>query len=151
MPSSRRRADFRRSGVTGATRQLLCTPAHATGGVVRILVVDDHRNTLVSMSIGLRRGSGHMVGVAGNAGEALAALETTTFDCVVCDVRMPGVSGLELAQEIRRQWPMLAVVFMTAFQLNTAEKALARDLDAPCLLKPIRVEALLDTIHSVTQ
>jgi CheY-like chemotaxis protein len=117
---------------------------------VRILVVDDHRNTLVSMSIGLRR-SGHTVATAANADEALAALEGTTFDCAVCDMRMEPVGGLDLARAIRERWPLVAIVFMTAFHLTPAEKAVAVDLEAPCLLKPIRVEALLDTIYAVKE
>jgi two-component system, cell cycle response regulator CpdR len=112
---------------------------------VRILVVDDHRNTLIAMSIGLRR-AGHSAAVAGGADEALAVLDGDHFDCVVCDVRMPSVGGLELAQSIRRRRPSLAIVLMTAFDLSAAESALADEIGAPCLLKPVGVDALLDTI-----
>ena len=117
---------------------------------VRILVVDDHRNTLIAMSIGLRR-SGHATDTAGSADGAFELLGAHSFDCVVCDVRMQPVAGLELALAIRKQWPSLPIVFMTAYHLSAAEKALANELGAPCLLKPIRVEALLDMIQTVTR
>ena len=107
---------------------------------MRILVVDDHRNTLIAMSIGLRR-AGHSAAVAGGADEALAALDGDHFDCVVCDVRMPSVGGLELAQSIRRRRPSLPIVLMTAFDLSAAESALAGEIGAPCLLKPVGVDA----------
>lgn len=116
---------------------------------MRILVVDDHHNTLIAIGIGLRR-RGHAIDVAEGADDALASLGGNSFDCVVCDVRMQPAGGLELARTIRKQWPALPIVFMTAYHLSAAEKALANDMGAPCLLKPIHVEALLDTIETLT-
>lgn len=116
---------------------------------MRILVVDDHRNTLIAMSIGLRR-CGHTIAIAGGADDALASLAANPFDCVVCDVCMQPVGGLELARSIRQQWPSLPIVFMTAYDLSATDKAVATELSAPCLLKPIRVDALLEMIEAVT-
>ena len=116
---------------------------------MRILVVDDHRNTLISMSIALRR-SGHAIEIAGGADEALALLARQEFDCVVCDVRMQPVGGFELAGAIRRRRPVVTIVMMTAFDISADEQALAAELGARCVLKPIRVEALLDAIQTVT-
>jgi DNA-binding response OmpR family regulator len=115
---------------------------------VRILVVDDHRGTLIAIGIGLRR-QGHAIVTASDARQAVAALDTREFDCVVCDVRMRPVGGLELATKIRHQSPSLPIVFMTAHDLTTAEKALASDLGARCLLKPIHIEALLELIEAL--
>jgi CheY-like chemotaxis protein len=116
---------------------------------VRILVVDDHRNTLIAMSIGLRR-SGHSTVMAAGADDAVASLGASQFDCAICDVRMQPIGGLELARTIRQRWPSLPIVFMTAYDLSAVEKALAIDLGAPCLLKPISVEILLEMIAAVT-
>jgi DNA-binding NtrC family response regulator len=46
---------------------------------------------------------------------AIAKLETSPFDVVMTDVRMPGLDGFELARLIRKKWPLTEVVFMSAF------------------------------------
>jgi CheY-like chemotaxis protein len=117
---------------------------------VRILVVDDHRNTLITLAIGLRR-AGHSVATAAAAAEALALLEgEDAFDSVVCDVRMQPVGGLELARTLRLRRPCLPIVFMTAYDLRGGEQAEANDMRVPCLLKPIAIEVLLEMLMAVT-
>src|SRR5688500_13470767 len=77
-----------------------------------ILLVDDEDTVLHAMSKALRR-AGHDVAVARNAEEALASLARTSFDTIVSDIRMPGLSGLELLQEVRRRDLDVPVVLMT--------------------------------------
>jgi DNA-binding NtrC family response regulator len=57
--------------------------------------------------------------------EALAAIETTTFDVVLCDLMMPDKSGIDFYEDLKREHPELVkrVVFMTggAFTARAAE------------------------------
>jgi len=79
-----------------------------------ILVVDDNE-MLCRLACDILRMEGyHAVGVL-NAAEALAAFEHEDFDLLVTDVRMPGMSGLELARAIRHKNPQFPIIVMTAF------------------------------------
>lgn len=117
---------------------------------VRILVVDDHTNTRVALGIGLRR-LGHVAMLAKSADEALMAMGATAFDCVVCDVRMRPVDGLALGRIIRQRSPSLPIVFMTAYDLSASERAVAAEFGAPCLTKPVELDAMLEAVIQVTR
>jgi PAS domain S-box-containing protein len=89
----------------------------------RVLVVDDEQpiaNTLRELLA-----PEHEVVAATNAREALTALAQTEFDVILCDLMMPGMSGMELYDRLRRERPGLErrIVFMTggAFTDRTAE------------------------------
>jgi DNA-binding NarL/FixJ family response regulator len=82
--------------------------------VIRILLVDDHpvvrygiRQILVD---GLKSVS---VGEASDAPGALASIRTDDWDVVVLDVTLPGVSGLDVLKDIRRDYPNLPVLVLS--------------------------------------
>lgn len=108
-----------------------------------ILVVDDHRNTRHSLAIGLED-RGFAVDTAATAAEAWLLTERAPYDWVVCDVKMPDVNGFELVQRIRRRWPAIGLVLMTASLLTEADHARALALDAALLVKPVLPATLLD-------
>ena len=66
----------------------------------RVLVVDDNADAADSLADVLRL-QGHVVDVAFDGPSALAKLDTTSPDAVLCDIGMPGMSGYELAKAIR--------------------------------------------------
>lgn len=90
----------------------------------RILVVDDDasiRETFTDHLTGL----GHKVTAASNATEGLAALLNFEPGLIITDVRMPGLSGLELLEQIRTARPDLDVIVITAHEdMNTAIAAM---------------------------
>ncbi|HMA82520.1 MAG TPA: response regulator, partial [Candidatus Binatia bacterium] len=66
-------------------------------------------------------GEGYRVRQVRSGGEALAALEQERPDLLIVDVRMPGVSGLEVTRQAHHDFPELPVVVMTAFgSMDTA-------------------------------
>ena len=83
----------------------------------RVLVVDDdpevRDRTCTLLEIG-----GFEVTSADHGAEALELLEADEVDIVLSDIRMPALGGVELLREIRRHWPELPVVLMTAFNLD---------------------------------
>ena len=92
----------------------------------RVLIVDDEENIRLMLSAVLRR-EGHEVTLAPSAGEALAALENKTFDVLISDVRMPGMSGLELLDIVLPRYPHLVVIIMSAYgNLDTTIEAIKR-------------------------
>lgn len=78
-----------------------------------ILLVDDDPN--LSRLLSLRLASaGHQVETAASGKKALATLVSHCFDIVITDLRMDGMDGIQLLEEISRQWPSLPVVVITA-------------------------------------
>ncbi len=80
----------------------------------RILVVDDDDALRESLELFLA-GEGLEVTAAAQGSEALAQLERAPFDVVLCDLRMPGVDGLELLPQLLRIAPGLTVILMSAY------------------------------------
>lgn len=78
-----------------------------------ILVVDDERNIRMTMSQSLEP-LGLPVETAVNGEEALSKLRAATFGLVFLDLRMPGLDGMEVLRIIRRTWPRLRVIIITA-------------------------------------
>jgi two-component system, NtrC family, response regulator AtoC len=79
----------------------------------RILVVDDDAALRDSLAL-LLASEGYEVVTAADAPRALACLETPV-DVVLCDVRMPGMDGLELLPELIRRLPGAPVLLMSAY------------------------------------
>lgn len=111
----------------------------------RILLVDDDENLLRLMTIRLQ-GEGYQVSTAEGGKEALKLLNTQTFDVVLSDLRMPGLDGLSLFEEIvalRRDVP---VILMTAHgTIQDAVEATQRGVFG-FLTKPIDHEALREQL-----
>lgn len=112
-----------------------------------ILVVDD--DPVMREMVGeLLDASGHPSVLAGSAEEALAAIdEGTDYGCVVSDVQMPGMNGLELLGALRERCPQTPVVLMTSFgSIEVAVEAMrlgAHDF----VTKPFQSERLLLTLE----
>jgi cyclic di-GMP phosphodiesterase len=108
----------------------------------RVLCVDDDEAVrgLITRVLGA---AGHSCVAAGNVDEARLLLEQEQFDAVVCDINMPGRSGLELLGELRATHPDVAAVMVTGRNDPTiVDRAL--DLGAfGYLTKPFGPEELL--------
>ena len=86
----------------------------------RVLIVDDERDMCSFLSEALRRSSLES-DCAYDGMQALRKLSEERFDLVLVDVRMPGMSGLDLLQQIRQHHPHVVVIVMTAYSfLNYA-------------------------------
>lgn len=85
---------------------------------------------------------GHDVTVATNAEEALLLAEkaATDFDVMVTDVVMPGMSGIELAKELRQRSPRTAIVFVSGYPRDVVGRQ--GELGGPLIEKPFTIEAL---------
>lgn len=92
----------------------------------KILVVDD--DPIVGKSFDrVLAGKGYAVITAQDGEEALRKLETESYDAVFTDIKMPGMSGIEVAEKIRATKPWLPVVIVTGYgsQANRARAAAA--------------------------
>ena len=114
----------------------------------RITVVDDDASVRESMS-SLLRSVGHAVYAFASAEELVASAALEKSDCVITDVRMPGMSGLELQRFIALSHPRLPVILMTAHASDEEVRFRAlRDGAVEYLSKPLDEETLLTAIET---
>jgi DNA-binding NtrC family response regulator len=116
-----------------------------------VLVVDDEEGIRKALERFLTR-LGYQVAVAANATEALQRLATDHPQTMLCDIRMPDISGVELLPKVLAQDPDLAVIMLTAIdEPRTAIECLklgAYDY----LIKPVDLEELeLALQHALRQ
>jgi diguanylate cyclase (GGDEF)-like protein len=114
----------------------------------RILAVDDQLYFRVFLE-DLLRESGFEVETANGGQEALALLETMSFDVVLTDLVMPGMDGSELVQRIKENWPAQEVVVVTSVgDVKTAVDAMKLGA-TDYLLKPLDKAALLRSLDGI--
>jgi two-component system response regulator HydG len=81
---------------------------------LRILIVDDDKRVTRTLSDILTL-SGYETVEAGSGTEALEKIGAQAFDCVLTDVRMPSIDGVEFHRQLRQSQPGLPVALMTAY------------------------------------
>jgi putative nucleotidyltransferase with HDIG domain len=116
------------------------------GPRARLLLVDDDETIRLALSRFLRS-RGFSATLAGRGTEAVEKLRQERFDLMICDVRMPGISGLEVVAQARELDPNLAIVMLSAVNdAPTATEAMSGGaLDY--LMKPVELTDLLDSIE----
>jgi two-component system response regulator FixJ len=116
-----------------------------------ITVVDDDASVRESTS-SLLRSVGHAVNEFESAEEFIASAALDKADCVITDVRMLGMSGLELQRRLASSHPRLPVILMTAHASNDEVRMRAlRDGAAEYLCKPLDEETLLRAVETALQ
>jgi DNA-binding NtrC family response regulator len=119
-------------------------------GALNILLVDDDQNLVTTLSYGLHKAMGKAVSVAisFSASEALALLAKQRFDVVISDFNMPGPSGLELLNRIRRDHREIVLVLITAYGTDALEEEMHR-LGMGYVTKPFEPSRLVQIIHDL--
>jgi len=119
-------------------------------GATRILLADDDPVLLRGLDLALT-GRGYSVRTASSGAHALSLLETEPADVVVLDVMMPGMDGLEVLTNMRRdrRWSRVPVVVITALPDGKVAEAIEGNGPAQVLSKPFRVGELVGRIECV--
>ena len=116
------------------------------GDALVVFVVDDDPDVRDAVGL-LLRVRGYETALFSSAEDFLGVLAPTASGCLVVDIRMPGMSGLELQQELARRGSLLPVVVLTGHgDVNSARRALrAHAIDF--LTKPFKEADLLSAIE----
>jgi PAS domain S-box-containing protein len=116
----------------------------------KILVVDDEAAILTFLSRLLTEW-GHSVETINNADTALERLRTERYSLVLLDIKLPGMSGIELYHHIEEIAPVLArrVMFITGDIMEGTTRGFLEKTGAPYITKPIDIEALKKIINSI--
>ena len=91
----------------------------------KILVIDDEE--VVRLSYMRTLASEHCnVKVVNNGNDAIALMETETFDVVLLDMSMPGMDGMSVLKVIKQRWPECEVVIITGYPgVDSAKQAVS--------------------------
>jgi two-component system, NtrC family, nitrogen regulation response regulator NtrX len=112
-----------------------------------LLLVDDDPNTLASLSRAFRL-EGHEAIVCDNAARAVELLRTETFDLILSDVVMPGRSGLDLLEDLKKAGVKTPIILISG-QANIEMAVKATKLGALDFLeKPLSTDKLLVTVEN---
>jgi DNA-binding response OmpR family regulator len=112
-------------------------------------MVDDETDITTVVSRGLQQ-RGFRVTAFNNPAEALNHFKRQTFDIILLDIRMPQMTGFELARAIWKEDNGAKICFMTSFEIYEEEaRTVFPSMRTPCFLrKPMGLDQLAKHIHT---
>jgi PAS domain S-box-containing protein len=126
------------------------TPVDAAGG--RLMVVEDELSVREMTTLVLRR-AGYEVHPVAHGAEALRRLEEleAPIDVLVTDVVMPGMSGIELAEQVLDTYPEAGVVLLSGYTAETLDLERVVNRGGIFLSKPVPTDALLTAVATAAE
>ncbi|MBI2897812.1 MAG: sigma-54-dependent Fis family transcriptional regulator [Deltaproteobacteria bacterium] len=115
---------------------------------IKLLLAEDDRIVRITVRDALEE-AGYQVTACTDGTTALRALESEPFDVVVTDVRLPGISGIELFRRLRRRQTHAAVILMTAYADTDDAVAVMREGARDYIAKPFEMDELLMRVDRV--
>ncbi|MFZ5969082.1 MAG: response regulator [Bacillota bacterium] len=114
----------------------------------KILIVDDEKNIRMTLTHCLKD-QGHELDIAVNGEEALQKIMETRYDLILLDIKMPGLTGMQVLEKIRDKGNRVDVIMMTAY--GTIERAVeAMKLGAiDFISKPFTPEEIRNIVKDV--
>src|SRR6516225_11119883 len=133
------------AGTPGGKEESLATPSHNS---LRVLFVDDEKSLQEFMRSELPR-LGHEVTVCPDGRTALKTLEKSSFDVAILDLRMPGMTGIELLEQLKQSTPDTEAIVMTGHEsMETAIDAM-RIGALDYITKPCKLAEIEAVLHKV--
>jgi DNA-binding response OmpR family regulator len=118
----------------------------ATDEPNKILVVDDSPQISKALS-DLLSASGYVVRAAPSGERALQILETAAFDLIITDLKMTGMTGIDLAKKVQEKMPGLPVIILTGFgDMDSVISAMRLGV-ADYLKKPFSIDEVLSVVE----
>jgi signal transduction histidine kinase/CheY-like chemotaxis protein len=116
----------------------------------RILVMDDEPNISAVLAQALQRAE-YLVDAVSSGTEGLSRIKDLEYDAIVCDIRMPGFSGLDFYREVEKHDPRLLdrIIFITGDTVNSATRKFIEEKRARYLAKPFEMGDLFNIIKTV--
>ena len=115
-----------------------------------ILVLDDNQTVARTLALLLEQ-SGYNAISSNSGSEALDVVTGIAIDVAICDIQLPGISGLETAIEICKRLPNCKIILISGQPESTEQVELAarQGHQFPVLAKPIPPSELLTTIEDL--
>src|SRR5688572_27029387 len=110
-----------------------------------VLIVDDEKNMRLSLQTVLAD-EGYAAKAVESAEQALALLERERFLLLISDAHLTGISGYDLLAQVRRKWPDLPVLMITAYATPKLAVEAIKAGAIDYLAKPFEPEELLHAV-----
>ena len=115
-----------------------------------ILIVDDQPGIRLLLEELFRR-ENYSVRLAKNGVETYKKIEEEQPDCVLLDMKMAGINGTDVLKKIKKEWPAVPVIMMTAYgELEKIEEVLALGAEK-YFTKPFDIYEVRDTVNAVIE
>jgi response regulator RpfG family c-di-GMP phosphodiesterase len=135
---------------TAGSRNRVVEAAVQQPSAMRVLVVDDETSVRKLLAVMLEESAISHESAPGGA-EALKFLSREPFDAVISDLQMPGMSGLDLLAQVRRQYPNLAFLMATGVDdIRVGLQAMHQGAD-DYLVKPLQMDAVTMSLERAVQ
>jgi len=115
-----------------------------------VLVADDDPSILEILKLGFRT-KGYEVITASDGKSAIQAIEQSRPDLLVLDIEMPHLTGIEVLRHLRKDWPALPVVIMTAHGTISLAVEAMKEGATEFITKPFEMEQLLLVIQKALE
>jgi FixJ family two-component response regulator len=115
-----------------------------------VVIVDDDELVRQALESAVKA-AGFMTETFGSAEDFLDSIPLNSTTCLILDVRLPGMSGIELQRRLRAKDNGIPIIFVTAHgDASTRDRAM-EDGAVGFLNKPVRRQTLLDAIHAALE
>ena len=126
------------------------TAADNTVSQKRLLIIDDEENMRHMLSLLLKK-SGYRVDTASNGKEALEMVDQTLYDFILCDLKMPDISGMEFFEIARDKLWATTVIMMSAYgSIDIAVEAMKKGA-YDFISKPFKSDEVLLTLKKAEE
>ena len=115
-----------------------------------LLIIDDEKNYLLVLQT-LLEDEGYAVTAISDPETALAFLDESEVDVIVTDMKMPKVTGREVLERVKKNWPYIPVLIMTAFGSIESAVEVMRYGAFDYITKPFSNDELLLSIHNAVE
>jgi two-component system response regulator AtoC len=113
-----------------------------------ILIVDDEKGIVEWLKYALER-EGYEVATALSGGEAIELARNTYFHCVITDIKMAGMDGLELLKKMKEEDPDIIVIIITAYGTFESAVEALRGGASDFITKPFRIDEITFRLKNV--
>jgi len=118
----------------------------------KILIIDDEPNVKDVLAQTLRK-RGYQVDAVSNGTDGLERLAQSTYAHILCDIRMPGLTGVEFYQQVKTSDPesIGRIIFVTGDTTNAATRRFIEENHVHYLVKPFELNDLFQAIQMIEE
>ena len=113
-----------------------------------LLIVDDQAGIRLLLNEVFTK-EGFETRLAANGAEALQSVTEKEPDCVLLDMKMPGIDGVEVLKRLKKDWPHIPVIMMTAYgEVELTEEAIKNGAER-YFTKPFNIYEVRDAVKEI--
>lgn len=117
--------------------------------IPRILIVDDETDARESLKSFLSRRIQCEIAEAVDGRQALEVVRKGSFDLIILDIRMPGISGLEVLKRVKSEYPDTDVLMLTAYDSQQVAQEVLKAGAADYIIKPSTLDVVFAPVRDI--